>query len=53
MRVATRSGLKHDLDAAVRLVAEDLVSVRGVFERQVVGGELADAERVTVLRGSW
>jgi len=33
MRVATRSGLKHDLDAAVRLVAEDLVSVRGVFER--------------------
>ena len=45
MRVVTRSGLKYDLDAAVRLVAEDLVSVRGVLEQQVVGGELAVARR--------
>jgi hypothetical protein len=38
--------LQDDFDAAVCFVAEKLVSVRGVLERQVVGGELADAERV-------
>src|SRR6266567_7500395 len=42
-------GLEDDLDAAVGLVPEDLVSVRGLFQRQVVGGEGLHAERVAAV----
>jgi hypothetical protein len=48
-QAGSRLGLEHDLDAALRLVAEDLVPARGVLRRQVVSGELADAERVAVV----
>ena len=42
-------GLQDDLDAAVGLVPEHLVSVRGLFQRQVVGGEGLHAERVAAV----
>ena len=41
--------LENDLDTAVVLVPEDLVSVRGLFQRQVMGGEADHAERVAAV----
>src|SRR6476469_2877813 len=38
--------LEHDLEAALGLVPEDVISVRGLFQRQVVGGESGHAQRV-------
>lgn len=43
-----QSGLEYDLDGAVLLFLEDLVRMRGPVERQHVGGEVIDAERVVV-----
>jgi hypothetical protein len=48
-QAGSRSGLEHDLDAALRLVAEDLLPARGGLQRQVVSGELADAPWVAVV----
>ncbi|OEI68888.1 hypothetical protein Cus16_1377 [Curtobacterium sp. ER1/6] len=39
-------GVEHDLDAAVLLLLEDGVHVRGVLERHPVGGQVEGAERV-------
>src|SRR4051812_2660026 len=47
-RSALRSGLQEHLERPVLLLLEDLVRVRGVLERQVVRGEVVDAERVLV-----
>ncbi|MGD9485388.1 hypothetical protein WDH52_19425 [Streptomyces sp. TRM70308] len=38
----------HDLDAAVLLLLEDFVTVRGLFERQRVRGEVLGAQRIAV-----
>ncbi len=43
-----RSRLEQDLDRAVLLLLEDLVAVWRLVERQHVGGEALDAERVIV-----
>ena len=37
---------EHDLDRAVLLLLEDLVGLGRLVERQLVGGEVVDAERV-------
>src|SRR6201993_5436700 len=42
-------GLQDDLDAAVGLVPEDLIPMRGFFQRQVMGGEGLHAERVAAV----
>src|SRR3954468_6260778 len=42
------SGLEEDLERAVLLLLERLVGVRRVLERQPVGGEGVDPERVVV-----
>ena len=44
----SRSGLEHDLEAALRPVAEDVVPTRGILQRQVVGGHRG-AERAADL----
>src|SRR3954451_18213848 len=43
-----RLGLEHDLHRAVRLLLERLVRLGRVVERQPVGGEALDAERILV-----
>ena len=45
-------GCSSDLDRAVLLLLEDLVGVRRLVERQLVGGEVVDAERVVVGRAA-
>src|ERR1700759_1265027 len=42
-------GLQDDLDAAVGLIPEDLIPMRGFFQRQVMGGESLHAERVAAV----
>ena len=44
-----RHGLQHHLHAAVLLLLEDLVAVRRLVQRQLVGGQVQRAERVGVV----
>jgi hypothetical protein len=37
-----------DLDRAVLLLLEDLIGVRGLVDRDVVGGQTLDVERIAV-----
>src|SRR6185437_1113281 len=46
---AVRSGPKHDLLAAVLLLLEDLVPVRSLVQRQVVGSQALGAQRVGIV----
>ena len=45
-----RHGVEHHLDAVVLLLLEDLVAVRRLVQREVVGGQVERAERVGVVQ---